>query len=61
MPPCLSDFTATMREAFAFVEGFGAGRIARHGADFLAGDLMRFDDRAKPLPHYKSVPMGRAG
>jgi hypothetical protein len=39
-----------------------AGRLERYGADFLGGDLSRFNEKAKPLPPYKSPPSeGRAG
>ena len=39
-----------------------AQRLERYGADFLVGDLLRFNEKAKPLPPYKRPPIeGRAG
>lgn len=39
-----------------------ARRLERYGADFLAGDLLRFSEKAKVLPPYKRPPLeGRAG
>ena len=36
-----------------------ARRLEEYGADFLAGDLRRFLDRARPLPPYKrQLPPG---
>jgi hypothetical protein len=36
-----------------------AGRLERYGTDFLAGDLSRFIEKAKPLPPYKRPPIER--
>ena len=33
-----------------------ARRLERYGTDFLAGDLSRFIELAKPLPPYKRAP-----
>ena len=39
-----------------------ARRLERYGTDFLAGDLSRFIELAKPLPPYKRSPVeGGAG
>ena len=39
-----------------------AWRLERFGADFLGGDLLRFSEKAKPLPPYKRPPIeGRSG
>ena len=35
-----------------------AARLERYGADFLGGDLSRFNQKAKPLAPYKSAPRG---